>query len=143
MRSKDQINAHLEALLEDPRKKFDHIKGEIFYKRYVGQYLNLMAGGVHIEELEKDKTRGALGVGYTLPMLIEIEGAIDHKGKLSLMADKKFQWTKHLFTEIEGYFHQELYPEYKISLMYSSSWSWAGGLFYTNDDLGVGLRYQF
>lgn len=116
-------------------------EGDLFYRRWFGNYLNLIAGGSAFH----DDYRGQVGVGYLLPLLIETNVLVDHKGKLRIDAEKRFQWTSSVFTEAEYTWRQdpELDSEYSLSLMYGPSWSWSAGVKYTGHSWGVGFQYQF
>ncbi len=140
----------------------DHVEGEILYRRWFSAFLNLAAGGYYSTEYAKDKTRGIVGFSYTLPMLIELGMFIDHKGKVRAELEKKFQWTKYLFTEAEFslaqgrpaaeivgegtpdlHLEEKTKSEFRASLMYSQSWEWAAGFLYAGEKAGVGLQYRF
>ena len=121
----------------------EHVNGDVFYRRWFSNYFNLVAGGSYFAEFEKDKTRGVIGVGYTLPMLMETNLLVDHKGQLRLDLEKRFQWTSAIFSELEASFRQEAYPEFGFSLMYGPAWSWAAGLMVSDGELGAGVHYKF
>jgi FtsP/CotA-like multicopper oxidase with cupredoxin domain len=116
-------------------------EGDLFYRRWVNNYLNFIAGGSSVGH----DYRGQLGVGYLLPMLIESNLLIDHKGKFRVDLSKRFQWTSSLFTEAEYTWRQdtELDSESAVSLMYGNNWHWAGGIRYTGHSVGVGFQYLF
>lgn len=116
-------------------------EGDLFYRRWFNNYLNVIVGGSSVEH----DYRGELGVGYLLPMLVRTNLLVDHRGKLRVDLAKRFQWTSTLFTEAEYTWRQdpELDSEYAISLMYGNNWNWAGGFRYTGHSVGVGLQYQF
>lgn len=83
------------------------------------------------------------GFGYLLPMLVETHTIIDQKGRLRLNLEKRFQWTKYVYTDAEFTFRQKQPSEFEVSLMYQKQWAWSAGLMFTEDSAGVGLQYQF
>jgi hypothetical protein len=115
------------------------VEGDLIYRRWFGQFFNLIAGGTSFHEHQ----RAMVGVGYTLPLLIETNLLVDHKGGLRLDIERKFQWTKHVFTEGELTLRRHEKPEWEISLMYGPSWHWAAGLMLTDDKLGAGAQWKF
>jgi FtsP/CotA-like multicopper oxidase with cupredoxin domain len=121
----------------------EHVSADLFYRRWFSNFFNLIVGGTYFAEYENDKTRGVLGLGYTLPLLIETNLLVDHKGKFRLDLEKRFQWTSTVFSEFEATFRQESTPEFDFSLMYGPSWSWAAGLKVSDGELGAGIHYQF
>lgn len=127
----------------DYSQKWD-VESDLFYRRWFNQYTNVIVGGQSF-----DKTQSVVvGVGYLLPMLIETNLFVDHKGKFRLDVEKKFQWTDKIFTEAELTWRPNSEAghgdtEYELSLMYSPKWEWAAGLMLTNYSLGFGLEYQF
>jgi hypothetical protein len=76
-------------------------------------------------------------------MLIRTNVLIDSKGEFRVDLEKRFQWAKTIFTDAEVTWRQILESEFEISLMYSPVWSWAAGIKYTEDSIGVGFQYQF
>ena len=116
-------------------------EGDAFYRRWFDRYTSFIAGGSAVH----DDYRGQIGVGYILPMLIESNFLIDHKGKLRVNLEKRFQWTSNVFTEIEYTWRQDAHlgDEFAASLMYAKNWNWAGGIRYTNHSIGAGFQYQF
>ncbi len=90
-----------------------------------------------------DKIFATAGVGYVLPMLIETDLLIDHEAKLRLDIEKRFQWTSTLFSEAEVTLRQDRKSEFEISLMYGPSWAWSAGVMLTEDNVGIGLHYNF
>jgi FtsP/CotA-like multicopper oxidase with cupredoxin domain len=126
------------------REKWDP-EGDLLYRRWFGQYLTL-AGGATLAE---DQVRGAVGASYLLPFLIESQLLVDHRGKLRLDLEKRFQWTRLFFTDADfswrpGPGHEGSAPlELELSLMYSPAWSWAAGLMLTEKSLGAGLQLRF
>lgn len=114
-------------------------EGDLFYRRWFGNYLNLVLGGTSFD----DRQRATAGVGYLLPMLIETTLLIDHEGDLRLDVGKHFQWTQYVFSEVEFTFRQHKKTEYEVSLMYAPNWHWSGGLMLTEEKWGVGAQYKF
>ena len=72
---------------------------------------------------------------------------ISHRGKFRLDLEKKFQWTRWLFSDVDFTWRPDQSGEHaaeiEVSLMYSTSWHWAAGLMLTNDSLGGGVEVQF
>lgn len=118
-----------------------HGAGDLFYRRWVGNYLNFVGGGTSVDH----DYRAVLGLSYKLPMLIDSTLLIDHKGKLRIDLEKHFQWTSTLFSEVEYSWRQDktLESETAVSLMYGHSWHWSAGLKYTPHSWGLGLKASF
>lgn len=136
--SKTWDTLELEAETREENKSWG-VEGDLIYRRWFGQFFNLIAGGTSFHEHQ----RAMVGVGYTLPLLIETNLLVDHKGGLRLDVERKFQWTKHIFTEGELTLRRHEKPEWEISLMYGPSWHWAAGLMLTDDKLGAGAQWKF
>ncbi|HXH29253.1 MAG TPA: multicopper oxidase domain-containing protein [Bacteriovoracaceae bacterium] len=115
------------------------IEGDLFYKRWLSRYTHLIAGGTLVEG------EGAVvaGFGYLFPYLIETHTIIDQKGRLRLNIERRFQWTKYIYTDAEFTFRQVQVSGFEVSLMYQKQWAWSAGLKFTEDSAGVGLQYQF
>lgn len=131
----------LETRIESKKDDDWEAEGDLFYRRWFNNYLNLAAG----VSLVHKETRGQVGIGYLLPMLIETGVYIDSKGKARVDLAKRFQWTSTLFTEVEYIWRQEeeFGSETAVSLMYANQWAWAFGVKYTGKSFGAGLQYQF
>lgn len=117
-------------------------QGDLFYRRWFGQYFNVVGGGTYFDK----EFHGAVGVAYTLPLLIESQLLVNHEGELRLDLEKKFQWTSHVFSDLEFTWRpseKDHQFEYEASLMYAPSWTWAAGLLFSNETLGGGLEVQF
>lgn len=147
MRTKDELDLTLESRSEG-NKNFStegnwDLEGDFFYRRWSSNYLNFFGGASSF----KDKGYGMVGLGYVLPLLIESRVMLSHEGKLRLDLEKKFQWTKSLFTDVDYIWrpnwNSEHEGEYKITLMYGPSWSWATGVVLTNSNLGFGGQIRF
>ncbi len=136
----DTLEARFETREYD---NFDHIEGDLFYRRWFSRFFNVIIGGTHYSEYYDDKTKGVVGVGYILPMLFETNLIIDHEGKLRFDIEKKFQWTKYFHTDAEVTFRDQQDTEFEITLMYANSWSWSAGLMFTEDSAGIGAEYNF
>lgn len=128
----------IEARFETRRDWSWRGEGDLFYRRWFNRNLNLVAGGTGIDR----EYRGVIGVSYLLPMLVRADVLLDHQGDLRLDLEKRFQWTKVFFTDVDVTLRQRLESEFEISLMYSPSWHWAAGIKYTGDSVGVGLQLQ-
>jgi hypothetical protein len=101
--------------------------------------LNLVVGATNF----RHETYGLIGVGYLLPMLIHSDLFLTHKGDLRLDLEKKFQWTKFIFSNAAVTFRQREASEWDLSLMYANSWPLAFGFKFTTKSTGVGIQYQF
>lgn len=131
----DELELRLET-----RNDFEwETEGDLFYKRWLNRYTHLIAGGTMVE----GESAAVAGFGYLLPMLIETHTIIDQKGRLRLNLEKRFQWTKYIYTDAEFTFRQKQPSEFEVSLMYQKQWAWSAGLMFTEDSAGVGLQYQF
>lgn len=124
-------------------KEWDH-EGDLFYRRWLNNWTNLVAGGTSYGE----RLHGVVGVGYFLPMMIEANLLINHEGQFRLDVLRKFQWAKAIVSELEfswrpGDQHGGREAEFEMSLMYAPKWSWGAGLMLTNARLGAGFEYQF
>lgn len=82
--------------------------------------------------------RGALGVGYVLPMLIETNLLVNHKGKIRLDIEKEFQWTWYLNADVEVTMREDQDTEFEFTLMFANRWEWSMGLMLTEDEVGFG-----
>lgn len=117
-------------------------EGDLFYKRWFNRYFNLILGGTSFD----GRQSAVVGASYLLPMLIESHALINHEGKFRIDLEKRLQWTRNIFSEVEynwrpdqgGHEH-----EFELSLMYGPSWHWAGGLMLTDKVLGVGVEGRF
>ena len=147
LRTWDELNFELEAGNTAGRNfSFEEkweLEGDLVYRRWFGNYLNVFGGGT----LYHERGYGTLGVSYLLPMLVETSLSINHEGRLRLDLEKRFQWTKMVFSEAEFTWRPgwggDSETEFEVSLMYGPSWSWAAGLMLTEKSLGVGAQVQF
>ncbi len=147
MRSWDEIDLELESANIDG-KNFSlgeewESEGDLVYRRWFSNFFNVFGGG----SLYDEKGYATAGIGYTLPMLIESSVSINHEGKLRLDLEKRFQWTKNVFSDAEFTWRPnwggERDTEFEVSLMYGPSWNWAAGLMITEKSAGVGAQIQF
>lgn len=136
--SKTWDSLELEVETREHNKKWE-VEGDLFYRRWFNQYFNLVGGGSSFE----DHQRATVGVGYLLPMLVESQVLVDHKGDFRADLEKRFQWTKHVFTDTEITFRQHEKTEWEVSLMYGPNWHWAAGLMLTDDKFGAGAQVRF
>lgn len=115
--------------------------GDVFYRRWNNNFLNFILGGSVVDQ----DYRGQVGIGYILPMLIQMNLLVDHKGKIRVDLKKEFQWTTSFVSEIEYIWRQDhdLDSEMALSLMYAPKWHWSAGLKYTGASTGVGMQYNF
>ena len=139
MRTWDELELQFESSSYD---KLEHGEGELWYRYSVGRFFNFIVGGTYFSEFVDDETRGIFGFGYTLPLLVEVALLVDHKGDLRFDIEKKFQWTKYIFSELEVTFREEE-TDFEASLMYANNWTWAAGLLFSDDKVGAGLEYKF
>lgn len=118
-------------------------EGDLFYRRWFGRFFSLLVGGTYFSE----KGAGLVGFGYTLPLRVESRAFVNHQGHFRLDLEKKFQWTKSLFSDAEFSWRPDWGGghdgEWTVTFMYGPSWSWAAGLILTNDNLGAGAQFQF
>lgn len=136
----DTLELHTEM---DGYDSAEHVSGDLFYRRWLTNFINIISGVTYFGQFDDNKWRGVLGVGYTLPMLVETDILVDHTGIFRLNLEKRFQWTNSIFSELEATLRQESPPEFAFSLMYGPSWSWAAGLMIIDGKPGAGLRYKF
>jgi hypothetical protein len=117
------------------------LEGDLFLRRWVSQYANLVVGGSRAGE----ETRAMIGAHYLLPLLVESQILVDEDGELRVDLEKKFQWTKYIYSDVEWIWRQDpaLESEYAISLMYARAWHWSAGLKFTGYSLGAGFVYRF
>ncbi|MCB0357093.1 MAG: multicopper oxidase domain-containing protein, partial [Bdellovibrionales bacterium] len=139
-RTWDAIDVRVETREYD---NLDHIEGDLFYRQWFSNFLHLIIGGTYFSEYADDTTRGLLGIGYTFPLLIETQLLVDHIGNLRLDLEKKFQWTKHIYSDTEFTLREYHDPEFEVTLMYANSWDWSAGFMFTEDSVGVGAIYNF
>ncbi|MBK9293413.1 MAG: multicopper oxidase domain-containing protein [Oligoflexia bacterium] len=136
--TKNQIDLKTEA------KKHDDewgLEGDFALRRWLGWGINVFLGA---EAFERNYF-GVLGLGYTLPFLIESQLSINHKGKFRVEIEKRFQWSKTIFTSVDLKWRSETPAQLDsaISLMYQNNWNWALGLMLTEKSLGAGASLQF
>ncbi|MGE0172597.1 MAG: multicopper oxidase domain-containing protein [Oligoflexales bacterium] len=139
-RTWDSLGVRLETRIADTPR---HGEGDLLYRRWFSQYFHLIGGVSYFGGFDRDRTRGVIGMGYILPMLIDAEAFVDARGKVRLDLEKRFQWTKYIFSDLDASFRQGASPEFEASLMYASDWSWAAGLMFTEADMGIGAQYKF
>lgn len=130
----------LEARFETQRRgeDWDH-EGEALYRRRFGRFL-AVGGGLLVDDGEA--SAGAT-VGYLLPLFIETRGFVDHRGGLRLDVEKRIQWSRRVFSDLEVDFRKDRATDFKATLMFQPSWAWAAGFVGTQDGPGAGLRFQF
>jgi len=147
MRTWDEIDFELETANIDG-KNFDFGKeweteGDLVYRRWFSNFFHVFGGGTLYDE----EGYGTLGVGYILPLLIETQVSVNHEGRFRLDVEKRFQWTKNVFSDVDFTWRPdwggERDTEFEISLMYGPSWNWSAGLMFTEKSAGVGAQFQF
>lgn len=135
MKTWDEIELRLESRDDDNWEA----EGDFFYKRWLGRFTHLLTGATLVDR----EGAGVVGVGQILPFLIETHTIIDHKGRLRLNIEKRFQWTKNIYTDAEFTFRQKQSSEFEISLMYQKQWAWSAGLMFTEKSIGLGAQFNF
>lgn len=120
------------------------LEGDLLYRRWFSQFLNLAVGGTSFDGSQ----RAIAGIGFILPMIIRTNVFINHDGKFRIDLEKRFQWTKTIFSDVNFTWRPNQKRksndlEYEATLMYSPAWSWAAGLMRTNENLGAGIKVQF
>ena len=116
-------------------------EGDLFYRRWLSNYLNFVVGGSAVNH----DYRGEVGIGYIFPLLVRTNLLVDQFGKFRLDLGKRFQWTSRVYSEIDYIWRQDpdLDNEFAASLMYANNWNWSAGFRYTGESIGLGLQYQF
>lgn len=147
MRTWDELDLEIEGKSVEGNnfevgKKWE-AEGDLLYRRWFSNYLHVFGGGT----LYHEKGYGTLGIGYILPMLLETAVSVNHEGKFRFDVEKRFQWTKTLFSDAEltwrPNWEGERETEFELTLMYGPSWHWAAGLMLTEESAGVGAQVQF
>ncbi|MBX3022761.1 MAG: multicopper oxidase domain-containing protein [Bdellovibrionales bacterium] len=147
MRTWDELDVSVETASTE-YKTFSFSKeweteGDLVYRRWFSNYFNLFGGGT----LYHEEGYGTVGVGYILPLLFETAVSVNHEGKLRFDIEKRFQWTKNVFSDAEFTWRPDWGgdrdTEFEISLMYGPSWYWSAGLMFTEKSAGVGAQIQF
>jgi hypothetical protein len=147
MRTWDELDLELEtANIDGNNFSFGEdweTEGDLVYRRWFSNYFNVFGGGTLYDE----EGYGTLGVGYILPLLFETAVSVSHEGKFRLNVEKRFQWTKNVFSDAEFTWRPqwggERDTEFEVSLMYGPSWYWSAGLMFTEKSAGVGAQIQF
>lgn len=147
MRTWDELDLRLEAAdIEGRNFRFGkswYTEGDLYYRRWFSKFFNVFGGGT----LYDDKGYGTIGVGYILPMLIKTGVSVNHEGKFRLDVERRLQWTKSVFSDVEFSWRPnwggERDTEYEVSLMYGPAWNWAAGFMLTEKSVGVGAQIQF
>lgn len=147
MRTWDEFDFQIESANVDG-KNFEfknpwETEGNAFYRRWFSNFFNATGGA----DFYNDKAYGLVGVGYILPLLIDSKVFVNHEGKFRFDLEKRFQWTKNVFSDAEFTWRPnwggERDNEFEVSLMYGPSWNWATGLMFTEESFGVGAQVQF
>lgn len=139
-RTWDAIELRVESRKYNP---VESIEGDVLYRHFFSRFLSATVGATYYDEFSKTPTRAVLGVSYLLPLLINSDLFIDHKGKFRLDLEKRFQWTKYIFSDFDITFRQDTKAEFEASLMYANAWSWDVGLMFTENSAGLGIEYKF
>jgi FtsP/CotA-like multicopper oxidase with cupredoxin domain len=114
-------------------------EGDALYKRWIGRWFNLIVGGT----LVKREGAAVAGFGYVLPLLFHTHTLIDHEGRMRFDINKRFQWTKTIYSNAEFTFRQKQVSEFEVTLMYQRYWDWSAGLMLTEHSAGLGAQYNF
>ena len=120
-------------------------EGDLFYRRWFSNYFTAIAGASWFLQLPL----AVAGIGYRLPLLIDVNALIDHRGRIRLDAAKHFQWTSWLLSEVDLTWRPGQASagatdlEYEITLMVAPQWNWSAGLMWTEESLGAGVRVRF
>jgi len=140
LRTWDSVEFHAEV--NQYRKPFNHgIEG--LYRRWLSNYLSLIAGIKNATDESQQKPRAFAGFSYTLPLLVRTEISLDQKGTVSVEAEKKLQWTDRVYSDLVLSVTGNDRPDIEINLMYASDWHWAAGFAHKNKKTGVGIQYRF
>ena len=78
-----------------------------------------------------------------MPMLLQLQALVDHRGDFRVDVERHFQWWKHVFSDVELIVRTDEKPEYRLTLMYGPSWYWAAGLVLTEEKVGAGVQVRF
>ena len=147
MKTWDELDFHIESAQLDG-KNFEfgqhwETEGELHYHRWFSNWINVFGGA----QLYDEKAYGAVGVEYILPLLFKSSVAVNHEGRFRFDIEKRFQWTKYLFSDADFSWRPgwggERDTEFEVTLMYASQWAWSAGLMFTEKASGVGVQYQF
>ncbi len=147
MRTWDELDLRIETAEIDGKNfrfgKDWETEGDLYYRRWFNKFFNVFGGG----SLYHEEGFGTVGVGYILPMLIESAVSVNHEGKFRFDIEKRLQWTKSVFSDVEFTWRPdwggERDTEYEVSLMYGPAWNWAAGFMLTEKSVGVGAQIQF
>lgn len=148
MRTWDEIEFSAEGVDLEKGRDFRiaekwEAEADLYYRRWFSKFFNIFGGGT----LHDEKGFGTVGIGYVLPMLIESDISVNHEGYITLELEKRLQWTKSFFSEVEFAWRPnwdgESKTEYRANLMYGPSWSWSAGLTLTEKNVGFGAKVQF
>ncbi len=126
---------------------YDYDRGyeaELFYKRYVGRFLNLQIGvnPEREDRHEAPETAAAVGIGYTLPLLIETSLRLDTDNDLSLRLHSELQLTERASLHWKYKFDDE--DEYHVGLFWEINKTLSVGAMHHSDfHTGVGLQLTF
>ena len=147
MKTWDELDFDVEsAQVEGENFAFDRpweTEGDAYYRRWFGNWLNIFGGA----SLYDEEGYATVGANYILPFLIDASASVNHEGKFRFDIERRFQWTKSIFTEADFTWRPnwggERDTEFEISLMYGPSWRWSAGFMVTEKRVGVGVQSQF
>lgn len=124
-------------------ENFKTAEGDFFYRRWLSNYSSLVGGYGHFEEYSEHPDFAQVGAAYRLPFMIDTQTTVDHRGRFRLQLGRRIQWTTNWYSELEWNLRQKARGEFATSLLYGPSFSWALGLFLTEEKAGLGFKAQF
>ena len=119
-------------------------KAEVFYKRYAGRFLNFQAGA-HLkrEEGEADNV-AAIGLGYTLPLLIDADLRLDSNRDLRLRLHSEMQLTQRVKLNWKWELATGDKDEYRVGLAWEVNKTLSLITVHDSDfHTGVGAQFMF
>ena len=119
-------------------------KAEVFYKRYASRFLNFQAGA-HLkrEEGEADNI-AAIGLGYTLPLLIDADLRLDTNRDLRLRLHSEMQLTQRVKLNWKWELATGDKDEYRVGLAWEVNKTLSLITVHDSDfHTGVGAQFMF
>lgn len=118
-------------------------EGDLFYRRWIQNWISFVAGATNYSH----SFYGIAGMTYFFPLMVEASVYLNHEGRMRIDAERKFQWTKYLFSTLAIIWRpgagNMVHPlDLKIALLFSPAWEWAVGVNYSNESFGVGFHIQ-
>ena len=117
---------------------------DLFYKRYASRFLNFQAGvNLEREEGETDKV-AAIGLGYTLPLLIDADLRLDANRDLRLRLHSEMQLTQRVKFNWKWELATGDKDEYRVGLAWEVNKTLSLITLHDSDfDAGVGAQFMF